>query len=110
MTASPWPQPAHGLGADPPPCGAARTRDGGEPGLVRDRPSLHHVARIAASTWYPAIQFVGEQDDALAYLHSTSDRQRVVADAVGTAAKAAPDKSGETPVARHPRPTARHLA
>jgi integrase len=34
---------------------------------------------------------------ALVYLHSTSDRQRTIADAVGTAAKAALGKSGETP-------------
>ena len=42
---------------------------------------------------------------ALVYLHSTSDRQRTIADAVGTAAKAALGKA-----ARHPRETARHLA
>ena len=34
---------------------------------------------------------------ALVYLHSTSDRQRTIADAVGTAAKAALGKSGEGP-------------
>jgi hypothetical protein len=33
---------------------------------------------------------------ALVYLHSTSDRQRTIADAVGTTAKAALGKSGET--------------